>query len=253
MMIMTIMFGISAALAVVRNLDDAGFLLALTPKAGSHPNPSHVQTSQALIQIQSQIQNQALIQIQIQSKSKSKSRLSSKSQSCSDKPGSHPNPKPNPKPGSHSNPNPIQIQIQKQALIQIPVMFRQAAGPKSSMDSNWNKNQIGQKKIVLSLELRVSMIIRHPLQWQCIAHSIILWSNSRSFNQNKTNFSPMQGREGVVVFEAVLKLGIENLPRPAHYTFPLLRVLTLQIQIQIQIQMQIQIEIQIAKHQYQCK
>ena len=63
----------------------------------------------------------------------------------------------------------------------------------------------------------------------------------------------MHGREGVVVFEAVLKLGIENLPRPAHYTFPLLRVLTLQIQIQIQIQMQIQIEIQIAKHQYQCK
>ena len=56
-----------------------------------------------------------------------------------------------------------------------------------------------------------------------------------------------------MVFEAVLKLGIENLPRPAHYTFPLLRVLTLQIQIQIQIQMQIQIEIQIAKHQYQCK
>ena len=45
MIIMTIMFGISAALAVVRNLDDAGFLLALTPKAGSHPNPSHVQTS----------------------------------------------------------------------------------------------------------------------------------------------------------------------------------------------------------------
>ena len=66
MIIMTIMFGISAAVAVVRNLDDAGFLLPLTPKAGSHPNPSHVQTSQALIQIQSQIQNQALIQIQIQ-------------------------------------------------------------------------------------------------------------------------------------------------------------------------------------------
>ena len=39
------MFGISAAVAVVRNLDDAAFLLALTPKAGSHPNPSHVQTS----------------------------------------------------------------------------------------------------------------------------------------------------------------------------------------------------------------
>ena len=54
-----------------------------------------------------------------------------------------------------------------------------------------------------------------------------------------------------MVFEAVLKLGIENLPRPAHYTFPLLRVLTLQIQIQIQIQMQIQIEIQYKYKHYE--
>ena len=149
----------------------------------------------------------------------SKSRLSSKSQSCSDKPP-----------------------VQSQAWIQI--------GIKINLEKVF---EISTIFFVLILELRVSMIIRHPLQWQCIAHSIILWSNSRSFNQNKTNFSPTQGREGVVVFEAVLKLGIENLPRPAHYTFPLLRVLTLQIQIQIQIQMQIQIEIQIAKHQYQCK
>ena len=212
---MTIMFGISAAVAVVRNLDDAGFLLALTPKAGSHPNPSHVQTSQALIQIQSQIQNQALIQIQIQSKSKSKSRLSSKSQSCSDKPP-----------------------VQSQAWIQIGI-----------------KIKLDKKKL--------SSVSSYGFQWSFAIHCndnalpitsyYVAIQGLWDFNQNKTDFSPMQGREGVVVFEAVLKLGIENLPRPAHYTFPLLRVLTLQIQIQIQIQMQIQIEIQIAKHQYQCK
>ena len=144
------------------------------------------------------------------------------------------------------------LSLQKQALIQIPVMFRQAAGPKSSMDSNWNKNQSGKSFRNIYNFFLPSFSI-YGFQWSFAIHCndnalpiasyYVAIQGLWDFNQNKTNFSPMQGREGVVVFEAVLKLGIENLPRPAHYTFPLLRVLTLQIQI----------EIQIAKHQYQCK
>ena len=147
----------------------------------------------------------------------SKSRLSSKSQSCSDKPP-----------------------VQSQAWIQIGIKIKL---DKKNLSS------------VSSYGFQWSFAIHCNDNALPIASYYVAIQGLWDFNQNKTNFSPMRGREGVVVFEAVLKLGIENLPRPAHYTFPLLRVLTLQIQIkiQIQMQMQIQIEIQIAKHQYQCK